>query len=415
MAFTGVLGTADSRPGNVMLGTVSVGGGGGGEGYDPLKINWLGNSHHDTVPIEAAARRRRLRTYVTPMVLGDVVRSDDETFPKFHVSLAEPPRPSARLRDNRFTTARGQLGDVERPDAVDPLPGSRPLWHVPLSQPPRPATSMLDRRHLMPTYAFGEPPAPEPVTLDRFAGSCALPPGRLPPRPPVEDYAIDVSHLGDAELVRLPAFDVPMGRVILARPPAPRLPGGEMLEPTLIPESPIATDMPPWHVALTAAPPRLATRRPHETYPDGSLVLHPSLVFEAPEIKFHTPLQIPALRRRPGVPDVPVGGIDLDDAQRPEVLFTAAVIQVLALPPDRRRRTLELSRVELAIEQTLTAESPHAEVLVRQEIAVPPRALPPGASVVVDTSWIIDANFEYPLYLRVRLGMLAGGLWRARG
>ena len=415
MSLTSQLGRPDARPGNIRLGAASA------LGSDPAAapMAWCATRHHDERL--DPSRRAFLRASFAARLPGSwsiepSLTPEAISLDKFHVPLAEPPRPAESKRDRRHTAARGQLGDVERPDAVDPFPGSRPVWHTPLSRPPRNASFKRDNRYAFPTHFRGEPPAPEAVSLDRFAGSLALPPARPRPRPKVEEYAIDVSHLGDVEEVRGAAFDATMTHAVTARPSAPRLPGSEILDPSLIPESPIATDMPPWHVALTAAPPRLRTRGRREFFPDGSLVLTDAQTVEAVSAdKFHVPMAIPHPCRKPTAPGLPPGGIDLAPGQRLEVLFVDAFGQALGLPPDLRRRVLDLAKPELVGDATIAAEAPHADAVLRQDVAVPRRELSRGSVQHIDTTWIIDANFEYPLIVRLRVSMLAGGLWRARG
>jgi len=415
MSLTSQPGRSNSRLGNFRLGAAAA------LGSDPAAapMAWCVTRHHQEHL--APARRAFLRAAFASRLPGSwsiepSLTPETITLDKFHVSLAEPPRPATSLLDRRHVFARGQLGDVVRPDAIDPLPGSRPVWHVSMSEPPRNASFKRDNRFAFPTRFFGEPPAPEVVTLDRFAGSLAQPPRRALPRPITVEYEIDISHLGDVEDVRSSAFDVRMTRVVLARPPAPRLPGSELLEPSLIPESPIATDMPPWHVAMTSAPPRPRTHDRREYYPDHWMVLTDAQTVEAVSTdKFHVPLAIPQLRRRPTAPGLPLGGIDLAPEQRLEVLFVDAFDQAIGLPPDLRRRVLDLAKPDLVGDVTYLAESPHADALVRQDVAIPPRHLSRAAAQVIDSSWIIDANFEYPLIVRLRIGMLAAGLWRARG
>src|SRR5262245_3447448 len=92
MAFTGKLGSADSKPGNIVLGVATSGGG----------------------------------TVVVPDNVASLTQSGTEAL-LF--------RQWARRRDRSAVMAVGVRGDIERPDAPEPLSASRPVWHTALSLP----------------------------------------------------------------------------------------------------------------------------------------------------------------------------------------------------------------------------------------------------------------------------------------
>ncbi len=400
MSLTGQLGTANSYLKNFQLAVA------GGSSAPALVTV-------DFVPTDVPARQRP-RLFAAHLHAGWSIEQsltpEVITMDKWYEPVSQPIPPGPAAMRRLFTAIRGELGDVPRPDAIDPLPTFDPVWAPPICLPVRRGLDRRDRFFTTHYAELGLPPAlaVETISVDKWYVQMALPPRRHRPLTHHPDYADAAGSLGLLENVTLDKYDTDWRYVVPRRRPTHNLPGGvAILWDEVFPPDPVSYTTVAWHTPL--AEPTLP-HRPRHFYPWLALVLVDALTAEDVHPNFLAMADRPPTGHKPRVRIDHKLQVELTQLAEP---VHAEVLAGLCLPA-RRRHAAPWAMPTPPDPADAGAEPIHPDDLPAFGQPAILRVWSRQLWEAACTSTIIGANFapsKVPLFVR---GRLAAGFWRAR-